>query len=136
MAPVTRSQITVHASNHRHFKRSSPPEERRLQTRKIMNDLWESLAEKNVLVAPGWFFQGSGKREGAPEEQQGSLGGGQPVADVEKEEEEEVQALDFTREDEEKGLGHFRIAYSFSSHDTLRKGIELFCETVTEFFED
>lgn len=93
-----------------------------------MNDLWEAMAQKKLLVAPGWMFAGDGLRTGAPAEK---------VAAAVVEMEDRLAADEQLRitNDEEQGIGHFRIAFSFSTHDTLRAGIRIFSQTVTEFFE-
>jgi len=116
--------VTVHAASHKRFKRNDPPAERRKQTNDLMNELWEELAKNHVLTAPAWYFAGNGLREGAPDDSK-SIDALPTSVD---------SSLGITQ-DAEEGLGHFRIAFSYSTHDTLRKGIKIFCETVTEFFE-
>ena len=88
-----------------------------------MNELWEKLAQNSVLIAPGWMFNGDGLRSGAPDSDQPPAPKAIGKGGVEVE------------SDDEEGVGHFRLAFSFSTHDTLRKGVKIFCETVTEFFE-
>jgi hypothetical protein len=89
-----------------------------------MNELWEKLAQNSVLIAPGWMFNGDGLRSGAPDSDQPP-----PPKEI-MENEVGLQSAD-----DEEGVGHFRLAFSFSTHETLRKGVKIFCETVTEFFE-
>lgn len=84
-----------------------------------MNDLWTALADNNVLIAPGWMFAGDGLRAGAPDEE--------PKSNSE---------FESMVADDVDGIGHFRLAFSFATHDTLRKGVKIFAETVVEFFED
>lgn len=118
-------QINVHVSNHKSFDKNASPSAKKERTRILMNELWEELAQNSVLIAPGWMFNGDGLRSGAPDSDQ-------PPSPKDVDVQEQLGALE---NDDVDGVGHFRLAFSFSTHETLRKGVKIFCETVTEFFE-
>ena len=120
-------QINVHLAHHSKFKRDASPSERSKQTKDLMNSLWEKLADNNVLIAPGWMFAGDGLRAGAPDDEPK----GPPSLLQQTEEEFRVMV-----EDAEQGIGHFRLAFSYSTHETLRKGIKIFAETAVDFFDE
>lgn len=84
-----------------------------------MNDLWTALADNNVLIAPGWMFAGDGLRAGAPDEEPKTAS--EPELEI---------------PDNQLGIGHFRLAFSYASHDTLREGVRIFAKTVVDFFEE
>lgn len=90
-----------------------------------MNSLWEKLADNNVLIAPGWMFAGDGLRAGAPDEE--------PKGPPKISSEEVFKVM---VKDDEEGIGHFRLAFSFATHETLRKGVKIFAETVVDFFDE
>lgn len=124
--------VNVHISNHPSYPASGSEEEKAKVTKDLLNQLWIKLANNNVLVAPGWFFAGDGLRSGAPDEDQAVLAeaqkeiigplGGTPSAGIDK--------------DMIAGVGHFRVAFSFSTHDRLKQGIKRFSETVVDFFDN
>lgn len=91
-----------------------------------MNDLWENLAKRKVLVAPGFMFSGTGQREGLPDDPSAP-----PKANAIGEDSYAGPVQDLT-----DGIGHFRMAFSFSTHEVMREGIKIFAETVTEYFEE
>lgn len=123
--------VNVHISNHPDFPSHGSDEEKSKATKDLLNDLWIKLANNHVLVAPGWFFAGDGLRSGAPDEDQAILAdaqqtivgplSGTPSAGVNK--------------DMIAGIGHFRVAFSFSSHERLKEGVKRFSETVVDFFD-
>lgn len=123
--------VNVHISNHPDFPTQGSAEEKSQATKDLLNQLWIKLANNQVLVAPGWFFAGDGLRSGAPDEDQAILAeaqqtivgplGGAPSAGIDK--------------DMIAGVGHFRIAFSFSTHERLKEGVKRFSETVVDYFE-
>lgn len=118
--------VTVYARNHKRFNAHASPADRRLATRDLMNELWEELAQNKLLIAPGWMFAGDGLRAGAPDE---------PAPT-----EEQVQVESMLRDagviaDQENGVGHFRLAFSFDTHDKLREGVAIFAKVTTKFFQ-
>lgn len=123
--------VNVHISNHPSFPSLGSEEEKSKATKDLLNQLWIKLANNSVLVAPGWFFAGDGLRSGAPDEDQAILAeaqntivgalGGTPSAGINK--------------DMIAGIGHFRVAFSYSTHDKLKEGVKRFSETVVEFFD-
>ncbi|KAK9900469.1 PLP-dependent transferase [Cystobasidium minutum MCA 4210] len=124
--------VNVHISNHPSYPAQASEEERSKITKDLLNQLWIKLANNSVLVAPGWFFAGDGLRSGAPDEDQAILAeaqqtivgalGGQPSAGIDK--------------DMIAGIGHFRVAFSFSTHERLQEGVKRFSETVVDFFNN
>lgn len=98
-------------------------------TRDLMNNLWVALANHKLLIAPGWMFAGDGLRAGAPDEAMATL------SVARQQEDEAMLASAGVIADQESGIGHFRLAFSYDSHDKLREGVSIFAKTVTEFFE-
>lgn len=123
--------VNVHISNHPDFPIHASEEEKSEATKDLLNKLWIQLANNHVLVAPGWFFAGDGLRSGAPDEDQAILAdaqhtivgdlSGTPSAGINK--------------DMIAGVGHFRVAFSFSTHEKLKEGVKRFSETVIDFFD-
>jgi aromatic amino acid aminotransferase I len=123
--------VNVHVFNHPSFPVHGSDEEKSKATKDLLNELFVKLANNHVLVAPGWFFAGDGLRSGAPDEDKTILAetqntivginGGKESAGINK--------------DQIAGIGHFRVAFSFSTHDKLKEGIKRFSETVVEFFD-
>ena len=97
-------------------------------TRDLMNDLWELMAGKNLLVAPGWMFNGDGLRAGAPDQDKTFA---TRIPSISKEDKDYLSIMN----DAEDGVGHFRVSYSFVTHEKLREGIVILCKSVTQFFE-
>lgn len=121
--------VNVHISNHPSFPSHASEEEKSKVTKDLLNELFIKLADNNVLIAPGWFFAGDGLRSGAPDEDkailaeaQNTIVGGTPSAGIDK--------------DLIAGIGHFRVAFSFSTHERIQEGIKRFSETVVDFFDE
>lgn len=106
--------LRVHFSNHPSFPR--------LSTSKLIYRLWEQLAERNVLVAPGTMF--SGRTFGQPDAFDPTVA--PPL----------TMCGPGERLIEKDGDGWFRISFSTASEDDMRTAMKTIGKVTAEFWRD
>ncbi|CDZ98639.1 Aromatic amino acid aminotransferase and related proteins [Phaffia rhodozyma] len=113
--------VAIHLENHGSLRGRSDFSSVSYQeeSKELMQKIWVSLADKKVLVAPGWMFSGDGLRTGAPDDDSLTSSSSKSNGD----------------ENVDPRVGHFRLAFATLEETPMRQTMIDFCKVVNKFFE-